>query len=136
MWSLGPRFRGDERRKTPWLRTADRPRPASGATISRISAQRVGGGHRRGRYVIRPLEVEAGVLDDLRDAVAGMHAGEAEAAPRVVEIEQAAVGDERDRAAGAEDVRGLAPGALMKSTLGTSVRRECSVRNRITFGTT
>jgi hypothetical protein len=30
----------------------------------------------------------------------------------------------------------LTPGALIKDTFGTSVRRECSVRNRITFGTT
>ena len=30
----------------------------------------------------------------------------------------------------------LPPGALMKETFGTSVRLECSVRNRITLGTT
>ena len=73
---------------------------------------------------------------DLRQRMAGMHARQAEAAPLAVEREQAAVGDQRDRAAGAVDVVVAPPGALMKATFGTSVRRECSVRNRITFGTT
>ena len=36
----------------------------------------------------------------------------------------------------ADGLRMLVPVALMKLTFGTSVRRECSVRNRITFGTT
>ncbi len=98
--------------------------------------QRVGGRRRRHRHVRGPVEIEAGVLDDLGDAVAGMHAGEAKAPALAIEVEQAAVGDERDRAAGTEDVAALPPGALMKSTLGTSVRRECSTRNKITLGTT
>ncbi len=70
--------------------------------------QRLRRRRRRGRHLGRPVEVEAGVLDHFGDAVAGMHAGEAEAAARAVEIEQAAVGDQRDRTAGAEDVVGAA----------------------------
>ena len=66
---------------------------------------------------------------------ARMHAGEP-ALRAAVEVEQAAVGDQRDRAAGADVLSALPPGALMKSTFGTSVRRECSTRNRMTFGTT
>ena len=66
--------------------------------------------------------------------MAGMHAGEREAA--IGEAEQAAVGHQPDRPARTIDISIIAPGALMKSTLRTSVRGECSVRNRITFGTT
>ena len=88
------------------------------------------------RDIIRPVELKAGILDHLFDAVAGMDALQPKPPPRAVEGEQAAVGDQRDRAAGAEHVVGLPPGALMKSTFGTSVRRECSTRNRITLGTT
>ena len=41
-------------------------------------------GRRCDAHVIRPIEVEAGVLDDLIQAVAGMQAGETEAPPRAI----------------------------------------------------
>ncbi len=61
-----------------------------------------GGGGRR--HLRRSIEVEGGVLDHLGDGMPRMHAGETEAPARAVESEQAAVGDERNRAARAIDV--------------------------------
>ena len=95
-----------------------------------VSGEGAGVSGHRGRRV----EIEAGIFDHLFDRMPGMDAGEREAA--IGEAEQAAVGHQRDRSTGTIDISSLAPGALMKSTLGTSVRRECSVRNRMTFGTT
>ena len=99
--------------------------------------QRLGGRRRRLRHVGRPVELEAGVLDHLVDAYGRDARFRAGSAARPVEREQAAVGDQRDRPAGAIDiVVAAARRADEGSTFGTSVRRECSVRNRITFGTT
>ncbi len=70
--------------------------------------QCVGGRCRRPRHMLRPVEVEAGVLDDFGDAMPGMDAPEPKAPSGAVEIEQAAVGDERDRTAGAKHVVGAA----------------------------
>jgi hypothetical protein len=70
--------------------------------------QRIGRWRRRGRHVSRQVEVEARVLDHFGDTVSGMYAGETEAPLRAVEIEQAAVGDQRDRPAGAKDIFGAA----------------------------
>src|SRR5262252_5671110 len=67
-------------------------------------AQRLGGRSGRHRHVRRPLEREAGMLHDLGDAMAGMHARKREAPSLPLEGEQAAIGDERDRAAGAMHV--------------------------------
>src|SRR5260370_27062843 len=60
----------------------------------------------RDRYVGRPVEFEAGVLDDLRDAMAGMDANEPETPPRAIETKQAATVHQRDRAARAKYVVG------------------------------
>ena len=100
-------------------------------------AQRIGARRGRGRHLRRAIEGKTSILDDLLDAVAGMNARETKAPLRSIELKQAAIGDERDRPSRSNHIVGAAaPGALMKSTLGTSVRRECSVRNRMTRGTT
>ena len=95
-------------RQTRSWRIADRPRPASAPTVRAHQAQRLRGRRRRHRHIVRPVEIEAGILDHLGDAVPGMHAREPKAPARAVEIEQAAVGDERDRAAGAKHIVGAA----------------------------
>ena len=71
-------------------------------------AQRFRRRRRRDRHGGGPVEVEAGVLDHLLDAVPGMDAGEAKAAALPIEIEQAAAGHQRDRAAGPKYVGGAA----------------------------
>src|SRR5262249_42363273 len=55
-----------------------------------------GGRHRRPRSMV---EIEAGVLDDLRDRMARMHAREFEAPTASVEGEQATIRDERNGSA-------------------------------------
>ena len=58
-------------------------------------------GRRRHRHDLRPVEREAGVLDHLVHGVTGVHTGEREAPACAVERKQAAIGDQRDRPAGA-----------------------------------
>src|SRR5579885_1341549 len=60
---------------------------------------------RRLRHALRPVEVEAGVIQHLFGRVAGMEAFEAEAPALAVEGEDAAIGDERDGAARPIDAR-------------------------------
>src|SRR5438128_1566838 len=67
-------------------------------------AQRLEGRSGRYRHVRRPVELEAGMLHDLGDGMAGMHARKREAPALSLEGEQAAIGDERERAAGAMNV--------------------------------
>src|SRR5215472_9053728 len=67
-------------------------------------AQRLGGRSGRHRHVRRVVEIKAGMLHDLGDAMAGMHARKHEAPSLPLEAEQAAIGDERDRPAGAMPV--------------------------------
>src|ERR1700730_9019278 len=67
-------------------------------------AQRLGGRSGRYRRLRRPVKIEAGMVPDLGDAMAGMHARKREAPSLSLEGEQAAIGDERDRAAGAMNV--------------------------------
>src|SRR6516162_3221583 len=64
-------------------------------------AQRLGGRSGRHRHVRRLVEIKAGMLHDLGDAMAGVYARKREASPLWLEAEQAAIGDERDRPAGA-----------------------------------
>src|SRR5262249_8851879 len=67
-------------------------------------AQRLGGRSGRRRHLRRAVELEAGMLNDLGDAMAWMHARKRETPSLALEGEQAAIGDERDRAAGAMNV--------------------------------
>ena len=48
-------------------------------------AQRLGRGRGRHRHLRGPVEIKAGVLYDLGDAVAGMHARQREAPPASIE---------------------------------------------------
>src|SRR6516164_799257 len=64
-------------------------------------AQRLGGRSGRHRHVRRLVEIKAGMLHALGDAMAGVYARKREASPLWLEAEQAAIGDERDRPAGA-----------------------------------
>src|SRR6185437_7889201 len=67
----------------------------------RLGRRRCGLRHRFGA-----VEVESGVLDDFLDRVAGVHAVEPEAPARLVEAEDAAVGDKPDRPARPIDIIG------------------------------
>src|SRR5262249_50836828 len=67
-------------------------------------SQGLGGGSWRNRHVGRPVELKTGVVDDLGERVAGMHAGKFEAPPARIEGEQAARRHQGGRAAGAINV--------------------------------
>src|SRR5437588_12337253 len=58
-----------------------------GRDYSAHQAQRIGARRGCDGYVGRPVEFEAGILDDLRDAMAGMDASETKTPPRAIEIE-------------------------------------------------
>ena len=88
----------------------------SGATLASLRLRLKGGGRASAEHLCRELRINLGKLRRHHFAHKGERFGR---------------GRRRLRHVG-----GLVPGALMKSTFGTSVRRECSVRNRMTFGTT
>src|SRR5262249_36705671 len=63
--------------------------------------QRLGGRGWRGRYVPRPAQLKTGVVDDLRDRMAGMDRGKCDVPRPRIEGKLAASGDGRDGPAGA-----------------------------------
>ncbi len=114
-----------EQSRTPWRRTADRPRPARARSRSRSRRSVSGEGAGVTGTSAGPVELEAGVARSPRRPCgrdARWRAGSAAARGRSANRQRLVM------SAIGPPVRwtlsGLRPGALMKSTLGTSVRRD------------